>query len=85
MSIRQYGATFAVGTVLAIAAAPVAQAHVADGTILSSAQSAKSTQSATKSSHTLSSTALKALEQRWQAIAAAYMQQQQDRFLSLRP
>jgi len=84
MSIRQYGATFAVGTVLAIAA-PVAQAQLADGTILSSAQSATSTQSATKSSHTLSSTAQKALEQRWQAIAAAYMQQQQDRFLSLRP
>jgi hypothetical protein len=84
MSIRHYGATLAVGTVLAIAA-PVAEAHLADGTILSSAQSAKSTQTASKSSHTMSSTALKALEQRWQAIAAAYMQQQQDRFLSLRP
>lgn len=78
MNARRYGATFAVGTVLAIAA-PVAQAHVADGTILSSAQSAS------KSSHTLSSTALKAVDQRWMAIAANYRLQQQDTFLSLRP
>jgi hypothetical protein len=79
MSIRHYGATFAVGTVLAIAApvmAPVAQAHVADGTILSSAST---------SSRTASATALKALDQRWVAIARAYRLQQQDRFLSLRP
>jgi hypothetical protein len=82
MNIRRYSATFAVGAVLAIAAPVAAEAHVADGTILSVAQSAKSTQSA---SHTMSSTALKALEQRWQAIARAYMQQQQDRFLALRP
>jgi hypothetical protein len=84
MSIRHYGATFAVGAVLAIAA-PVAQAHVADGTILSSAQSVKSTQSASTSSRATSATALKALEQRWVAIAQAYRLQQQDRFLSLRP
>jgi hypothetical protein len=82
MSIRHYGLTFAVGAVLAVAAAPVADAHVADGTILSSAQSAKSTQSA---SHTASATALKALDQRWVAIARAYRLQQQDSFLSLRP
>ena len=82
MNVRRYSATFAVGAVLAIAAPVAAEAHLADGTILSSAQSAKSTQSA---SHTMSSTALKALEQRWQAIARAYMLQQQDRFLSLRP
>lgn len=78
MNARRYSAIFAVGTVLAIAA-PVAQARVADGTILSSAQSAS------KSSHTTSAAALKAVEQRWMAIAAAYRLQQQDTFLSLRP
>jgi hypothetical protein len=76
MSIRHYGATFAVGAVLVVAAPVAAQAHVADGTILSSAST---------SSHTASATALKALDQRWMAIARAYRLQQQDRFLSLRP
>jgi hypothetical protein len=78
MSVRSSSVALAAGAVLAIGA-PVAQAHIADDTIVSASKT-KAT-----SSHTTSAKALKALDQRWAAIAASYRLQQQTKFLSLRP